>query len=315
MPIVKLSKSERRRLSVFFTCLVFSLIAWFVITLSNRYTFTVKAVVNFSNFPQKKAFHPLQSDTVDVNVEGTGWQMLFSKVRFMTWNLVADLKMLKSKNYIILSEQIRQINAGMDKSQQIVSFYPDTLYFDFSSRSVKRVPVELLSNIKFQKQFSINGEIEIKPSHITLIGPTENISKIKSWKTDSLLAVNVNESLNRRLNLQSAKEGNITIYPKIVEVSIPIDEFTERTIEVPIKLINNKQYFSVKLFPSKVKITFTTSLSNYTAINGSSFEAVADLNQWRDHGNHYFPIQLTRMPPYCKLVKLEPQEVDFIIRK
>ncbi|MGV8878844.1 MAG: YbbR-like domain-containing protein [Sphingobacteriaceae bacterium] len=315
MPIVKLSKSERRRLSVFFTCLIFALIAWLFTTLSNQYAFTVKAIVNFNNFPQKKAFHPLQSDTVDVTVEGTGWQMLFSKARFITWNVVADLKTLESKNYIILSTQLRKINSGLDKNQQIVSFSPDTLYFDFSSRSVKRVPVEVQYNLKFQKQYAINGEVEIKPNFITLVGPSENISKIKSWKTDSLVATDVNESLNRRLSLQSVKEGNMTIYPKIVEVSIPVDEFTEKTIEVPVKLINNKQFYNVKLFPAKVKITFTTSLSSYASINENFFEAVADLNQWREHGYRYFPVQLVRVPPFCKVVKVEPENVDFIIRK
>jgi YbbR domain-containing protein len=315
MPIVKLSKSERRRLSVFFTCLVLAMVAWLITVLSNRYTFTAKAVVNFVNFPQKKAFHPLQSDTLDATIEGTGWQMLFSKARFMTWNVVADLKALESRNYIVMSSQLKLINANLVRNQQIVAFSPDTLYFDFSSRSTKRVPVELQSQLHFKQQFAISGDIKVKPEYITVTGPTENIRNIKAWKTDTLQASDLSEQLVKRIRLETEKEGNISIYPKTVEVTVPVEEFTEKVVEVPLKLINNKQYYNVKMFPGKVKITFTTSLNSYATINESFFDAIVDLNQWKQLNYHTLPVQLVKTPPFCTIVKIEPQSVDFIIRK
>src|SRR6478609_538753 len=99
MPIVKLSLLERRRLSAFFTCLVFAALAWLFLTFSNTYNYTVRQVVNYRNMPQKRAFHPLQSDTLTVTTQGSGWQMLFSKVNEVK-PVDVDLSALDYRNYV-----------------------------------------------------------------------------------------------------------------------------------------------------------------------------------------------------------------------
>lgn len=315
MAFVKLSASERRRLSAFFTCLVLAALAWVFTTLSNTYNFTVKAVLSYKNAPQKRAFHSLQPDTINTTLQGTGWQMLFSRMNNANKTINVDLSTLENKDYVVLSSQLKQINDKKEFDEQVVAFSPDTLYFDFSNRAVKRVPVQLVSDIKYQRQFAQSNDISIKPSYVTLSGPGNLIDNIKVWNTDSLRLDSVNETVKTRLDLQQAKEGNIGIYPKSVQVVLPVDEFTERTISVPVKLINNRDYYKVKVFPQKVKVTFTTSLSRYAEMDEDFFEASADLSLWRDRGYTTLPVKLTRMPSYCKIVKIEPQNIDFIVRK
>ena len=77
MAIIKLSRTERRRISVFITCFLLALMAWIFVTLSNYYTFPVRVILNFKNQPLHKAFYALQADTVNAVVGGTGWQKLF----------------------------------------------------------------------------------------------------------------------------------------------------------------------------------------------------------------------------------------------
>jgi YbbR domain-containing protein len=315
MAFVKLSASERRRLSAFFTCLVLAVLAWVFTTLSNTYNFTVKEVLSYKNGPQKRAFHSLQSDTINATMQGTGWQMLFSGVNNANKTVNIDLSTLENKDYVVLSSQLKQINDRKEFDEQIVGFSPDTLYFDFSNRAVKRVPVQLVSKIKYQRQFAQSNDISVKPSYVTLSGPGNLIDNIKAWNTDSLNLDSVNETVNTRLDLQPAKEGNISIYPKSVQVILPVDEFTEKTISIPVKLINNRAYYKVKMFPQKVKITFTTSLSRFAEMDEDFFEASADLSLWRDRGYTTLPVKLTRTPAYCKIVKIEPQNIDFIVRK
>jgi YbbR domain-containing protein len=125
----------------------------------------------------------------------------------------------------------------------------------------------------------------------------------------------VDETIKTNLILQPVKEANLSVYPRTVQVRIPVDEFTEKTVEVPVKLLNNHSFYNVKLFPEKVSITFTTSLRRYAEMDDDFFEASADLSLWQQRGYTSLPIKLTRQPEYCKIVKIEPQSVDFIIRK
>ncbi|MFA6086029.1 CdaR family protein [Mucilaginibacter sp.] len=315
MAIIKLSAIERRRLSAFITCLVFAIFAWLFTTLSNPYRYTVKQVITFKNAPLKRAFHPLQSDTINAVVQGTGWQMLFSKMDGEQKPVSIDLHTLDSKNYIVLNTQLKQINLKKELNHQIIAFNPDTLFFDFSNRTIKKVPVQLVSAIDYQRQFAQSDNVIIKPAFVTISGPAEVLAKIRSWKTDSVKLNDINESFSSRVRLQSVREGNLDIVPKSVIVNIPIDEFTEKTMEIPVKLINNHNYYDVRIFPQKVRVTFTTSLTKYADANEDDFEAVADLDKWRVSGYTVLPVTLTRLPSYSKIVKIEPQNIDFIIKK
>ncbi|MDB4903245.1 MAG: hypothetical protein JWQ63_2526 [Mucilaginibacter sp.] len=314
MAIIKLSATERRRVSAFFTCLVLAIVAWMFTVLSNPYKYTVKAVLNFKNAPQKRAFHSLQPDTVNVIINGSGWEMLFSKMSIQNKSITVDLRTLENKNYIVLSNQLDAINNRKEVSQQITGFSPDTLYFDFSNRKEKKVPVHLMAVVKYRHQFSQSGNITIKPSYVIVNGPGDVINKITEWKTDTLRLDSVGETVNTFLNLQPVKEGNLSVYPKSVQVTIPVDEFTEKILEIPVKLINAGND-NVKIFPQKVKVTFTTSLKKYAETDEDFFEATADLNLWRKHGYKVLPVVLSRIPQYCKIVKIDPADIDFIIKK
>lgn len=314
MAIVKLSVSERRRLSAFFTCLVLAALAWLFTNLSNPYNFTVKRVINYKNIPQKRAFHSLQSDTIAITVKGTGWEMLFSEMNDDNKTINVNLRPLDNSNYISLSSQIKQLNVN-NENHDVVDINPDTLYFDFLNRTVKRVPVKLVSDIHYQRQFGQSNSTIIKPAYVTLDGPSNRIDKITEWYTDSLVAENVNETIRAKINLQPSSEGNITIYPKAVEAVVPVDEFTEKTLQIPVKLLNNREYYNVKIFPQKVKVTFITSLKRYAETDENFFEADADLDLWKNQSYTTLPVKLIRVPAFCKVISIDPPNIDFIVKK
>jgi len=314
MAIIKLSAAERRRLSVFITCFFLSVIAWVLIALSDTHRYVIREPLNFKNIPQKRAFRSLQSDTVDVTMLGSGWKMLFSRMNSQDHPVDIDLHTLESKNYIVLANQLKHINAQRDADNQIISINPDTLYFDFTNRIIKRVPVKLMLSINYQHQFALSDHIKIKPEYVTLSGPSNRVRGITKWPTDSLKLDHVNEDVSTRVKLKPVDDGSMVIYPKNVQVDIPVDEFTEKTLEIPIKLVN-QNYDIVKIFPQKVKITFRVALSNYAGIDGNFFEATANMNLWRKKGYSTLPVTLTRLPSFCKIVSIVPRNIDFIVKK
>ncbi len=315
MPLIKFSQSERRRLSLFFICLALALGAWLFFALSNSYIYQGRTLVRFVNFPQNKAFHSLQSDTVKLQIEGTGWQLLFSRLRISPRSIDIDLKDLNKQTFVSLSDQLGYINRQFSSTQKIVYIMPDTLYFDFSSRAIKKVPLKLISNIQFIKQYGVADSVQMTPSYVTITGPKEDLAKINFWNTDLLNLKDVAGNISSKIALQRPVKANINIYPAMAEVKIPVDEFTEKSIEIPIKVLNNRSFHDVKLLPEKVKITFMTALSNYSTTDREYFEATVNLNNWTEKGYKQLPVKLTRFPDYCKLIRVEPQNVDFIIQK
>jgi YbbR domain-containing protein len=315
MPFIKLTKIERKRFLVFITCLLLAIAGWLFLALNNKYVYTAKTVLVYKSFPQKRAFHPLQSDTVDLQVEGTGWQLIFARLRINPQSISVSLDKLNNRNYILLSEQLSNINFQLESAQKIISLRPDTLYFDFSKRTVKKVPVKLISSFSFANQYGISNAIEINPEYVTVSGPQQELEKITHWNTDTLKLLRLQNTTATRVAMKQNSQKNVNIFPASVEIRVPIDEFTEKTVEVPLKIIGNKEYYNVKLYPKKVKITFLVALSSYAQVNEDFIDAVVDLDEWKLLSHNQLTVKLLRFPDYCKVIKIQPNKIDFIIEK
>lgn len=314
MPFIKLTRLEQKRFGAVVICIFCAVGAWLFMALNKKYPYTVQTEILYKDEPQGKAFKALQPDTVDLKVEGTGWQLLFARLRISPPSINVSLQKLNSRSYVVFSEQLDQINRQLETSQQVISVKPDTLFFDFSRRTNKRVPIKLISKLEFAPQYGIAKEIKLTPSYVNISGPQEELEKIHIWHTDSLKLTNIKENVETRVNVLRNAISNVSIYPNNVGVKLTVDEFTEKTIEVPLTILNNKEYYDVKLYPKKVKITLLVALSNYAKAD-NNLKAVVDLNEWKVLKHNRLGVKVTTLPEFSKLVSISPSNVDFIIEK
>lgn len=315
MPFIKLTKIERKRFVIFIICFICAVGAWLFMALSNKYVYMAKTEIIYKDEPINKAFKSLQPDTVSLQIEGTGWQLLFSRLRINPQSITVSLEKLNKRNFISFSEQLPQINKQLETSQKIISIKPDTLYFDFSKRTNKRVPLKLISDLSFVKQYGISDPVKLTPAYVNISGPQDELAKIKVWYTDTLRLTDIRNSITTRVNIFKNNSNNISIYPKNVGIKIPVDEFTEKTLEIPLTVINNTDFYDIKLYPKKVKVTFMVSLSSFNKIGEDFFKATVDMNEWKDLKHDKLNVQITRFPEYCKIVNIFPGKVNFIIEK
>jgi hypothetical protein len=155
--------------------------------------------------------------------------------------------------------------------------------------------------------------VQLVPAYVMVSGAPEDIEGITYWPTDSLKLNNVSSDVSAKVLLKHNQKDNISIYPSMVSAYIPVDEFTEKSVEVPLKVLNNGGY-DIKILPEKVKVTFLTALSNYNKADRESIDAVIDMDYWQNKGYARLQVKLLRLPGFCKLISIEPQVVDFIVK-
>src|SRR5690554_799391 len=315
MARVQLNKNQRRKLSIFLKCVLFSFFAWVLFAVSNTYLYNKPVRLEYINIPDNRAFQSLQSDSAQVSMEATGWQLLFSSLQKEEKAVQVDLSGLQNRNYIIFSNQLGFINRQFPSNHRVVSVNPDTLFFDFSAQTEKRVPVELVSELKYRRQFGHIGPVEITPEYVVVRGPAEDIRQIESFPTDTLRASEVSSSLQRELSLQVRAYPNLKVYPEVVQVNVPVGEMTEKELEVSIEILNDDAYRSVKLLPGKVKVTLMVSLEHYAQIGPESFRMIVDMQDWELNGGATLAVQPRRIPDFVRLIRIEPQNVDFYVNK
>ncbi|MCL7986460.1 hypothetical protein M8998_00765 [Sphingobacterium sp. lm-10] len=295
-------------------CLAVSFVAWSLFAISSTYDFLQMSRVSYVNLPEEKAFHPLQSDMVKVRLQMSGWDVLLKTFKPDTTRLEVDLGGLKTRNFIAFSNQIGFINKQFPVNKQAISVTPDTLYFDFSKQTQKRVPVKPVYGITYRKQYGIVGEIRTNPAFVTITGPAEDVDEIAFIETDSIKGELVDNDVRTVSYLNRNNKANIAIYPTFAEILIPIGEMTEKVIELPIRVQNAESYTSVRTIPGKVKVTLSISLLDYSKWTPRDFEAVVDMDDWAHGRATSLPVQLTKVPPYCQVLRIEPQNIDFFVR-
>jgi RNA polymerase sigma factor (sigma-70 family) len=79
--------------------------------------------------------------------------------------------------------------------------------------------------------------------------------------------------------------------------------------------INNQEFYRVKLVPDRVNVTLWVSLSDYSDLQESDFEAVVDLNLWKEKSVTQLPVFLVKKKGFTRIRKLDPLQVNFIIKK
>lgn len=315
MAVRRINKVQRRKLSIFFRCIIISFLAWTLFAVSSEYTFTKKASMTYVNLPENKAFHPLQSDTVSLKIKMTGWKVLLSRLKPDTAKIQVDISGLKTRNFIVFGNQIGFINRQFPSDNQVIGVSPDTLYFDFSKQTQRKIPVKVVHHLNFKKQYGIIGATKTNPEYVTITGPLEDVANIEYLETDTIKGLEVNTDVRTVAYLNKQQRTNITIYPTFAEVVIPVGELTEKIIELPIKVENAKGYTSVRILPSKVKVNVLLGVKDYNKWTSRDFEAVVDLDAWKEHQVKSLPVIITKAPEFCQIINVEPQNIDFFVRK
>ncbi len=311
----RFTKTKRRKLAIFLRCLVISFIAWLLFAVSTEQTFRIDAGISYVNIPENKAFHPLQSDTVSIRMRMSGWKMFVKRLRPDTPHIQVDLSGLRTRNYIVFANQLGYINRQFPADNQVIGVIPDTLYFDFSKQTQRKVPIRPLYDIQFKKQYAIIGDTRANPEYVTVTGPLEDVANIDYLETDTIRGSEVATDVRTIAYLNKHQKNNITIYPTFSEITIPVGEITEKVIELPLKVENASRYTSVRILPSKIKVTFLVSLKDYNKWSSRDFEAVVDMENWEKNKVQNLPVILTKVPEHCHVVSIEPQNVDFFVRR
>lgn len=315
MANVQLNKNQRRKLSIFLKCVLFSFIAWVLFAVSNTYIYNKAVRLEYINLPDNRAFQTLQADSAIVRIEATGWQLLFSSLQGEDKTVQVDLNSLRNRGHVTFANQLGFINRQFPSSQRVVAVSPDTLFFDFSAQTEKRVPVEVMTDLRYSRQFGQVAPIASDPEYVMVRGPADEIRRMQVFRTDTIRANGVDTRIDKLVALNTRDYPNLRVYPEVVNVQIPVGEMTEKVVEVPVEIINDEAYRSVKLLPGKVRVTIMVSLEDYATVGPESIQVIVDMNDWELSGATTLAVRAVQIPEFCSLVKIEPQNVDFFVNK
>lgn len=308
-----------RRVMVFLFFLLVSTIFWFLSILGREYTSTLRYPVRYRNFPDKMVLVGDLPSNLELTVNAHGYTLLkhyFSRrvlplvfnVSSFSLNRIPDTE---TKNYYILTSVAASRIAGqLGADIEILDIRPDTLFFNFTEMVSRNLPVKPVLNIDFEPQFMIKGNVGVYPDTIVASGPATQIDTMQFVPTVPLNIKGLNESVEKPVSLSGYEM--ISFSESSVRLTIPVEQFTEASIKVPVEAVNLPDTLKIKIFPSGITVSYLVALTDYEQINSRQFRATVDYTSILP-GSGRLAVNLVKQPDLIKTVRFKPRNVDFII--
>lgn len=307
------------RVSIFLACVALAGAFWLMHALSKQYTTRVVLPVEFTNLPAGRLMPGNLPDSISADVRASGFALLVLLWADENESVKLDLSRARSVGggeYAIATNSSQHaLGSRMGNSIKVVKLFPDTIVLGFEGKLEKKVPVYVRATLNCAPMYKLGDSIVVTPRYVTISGPEALLAKISFIETATKEFNDVSENILEDIDLVMP-EGitQVSVQPSVVKISAVVGKYTEGRFTIPLNTINVPGNLDLKTFPDKVDVIFQVPVENYSVIKPEMFRAVADYRKVQK-GSQSLEVEIVKQPASIRNLKIEPNRVDFIIRK
>lgn len=302
----------------FFVFLCFFFIAagfWLLQTLNNDYETEFSIPVRLRNVPENVVITSDPVSEVRVRVRDKGTVLLNYMLGKNFYPVILDFKNYTNMgNHVqVQTSQVQKwITGQLNASTALLSMKPDTLEYYYSTGVSKMIPVKLCGNVSAGEQYYLPDTL-FTPDSVRVYAPSDALDTMKVAYTLPLNLDNITDTLEREVTLSTPKGAKYI--PASVKLTLPVDMYTEKTVEVPLRGINFPADKVLRAFPSKIKISFQVGMGRFRQITADDFHLVVSYEELVRLGSEKYTVKLRTLPEGVSHVRFNPEQVDFLIEQ
>lgn len=304
---------------VFLVCLALSSFLWLLNSLEKRYTSRISVPVRYTEFPKDKQLSGVLPQNFDLMVDAYGYTLLsyklrlaFSPIQINVGEMVENALEKGSRYRYSVSTVAHkdEIEKQISSEIRILSIKPDSLVFNFNKITSKKIKVKPDLKLNFENEYYLENKPFTIPDSILVSGPKNILDTLGFVSTIYRNYSGLSHSIEENVALHSIP--GIKFETREVQLSVPVEQTTEVTFEVPVIVLNKPADIILKTFPGKIKVSCRIGLSKYKKLDYNSFRATINYEK--------ISVNDPRLPvTFESLAKIEmsanysPKEVEFII--
>ena len=295
-------------------CLLASLVFWTAIKLSKDYD-TIETIGITYELPRGVAFAQAPPNSLEARVRATGWELLNQGLSARERMIKIDSIELQENTDGIISIRNEVASAFEDEGLDVNPITNERIVIQMERVASKKVPLRLTSRIEYGRGFQSSRPPRLDPDSVTISGPSSVIDSINYWLTDSLVLNTVTDTVHISLPLRETNMSSMSVTPQSVSVSIESQQFTEKSIYVPVQIRGRTSSDSVSVFPKQVLIKVAVGLQDYESIKATDFTAVVSIEGQRSENSDLLPVILEKRPKLVRQVTVQPRSVEVFFYK
>lgn len=307
----------RYQFFVFIICLIASISFWLLIKMANEYTFTYKIPVKFTDVPTTRILTEISDSSIQITLKAQGYKLL--RLRYIDNPKPLFISLANSGTHKNIEEidldqllmpLVRRYASSLGFANEVRSVHPDQIHVKMNRLYSKSVFVKLFTDITFAPQYLQFDSTSIKPSIVTVFGTRAMVDSVQFAQSEVIKIRNMTVSMVRFVHLNSNTQKNRPYFvPSIVQVTIPVQKFTEVSVEVPIKLSVQASGNTIKIFPDKAFVSCILPMKDYKRLDSRLFTVSAVLMK----SDNLFHLKVTAAPDFVRNVKVTPEKVEYLV--
>ncbi|MCU0346168.1 MAG: hypothetical protein MUC59_04465 [Saprospiraceae bacterium] len=293
---------ERR---VLWVCMGLSLLIWFFVKMSQDYESRGGLLMKYE-LPMGYTFAAEPRSSLSIKFAGTGWKLLYMGLLRQKPSL--SFKLVAAQSQVISRADISQ-KIEQALKLKLIELEVDNVGIQLDSLFSKKVAVELDTSIRFENGYYFRENISLSPDSVVVFGAPQLLQDIKGIKTELLKMECPETDFTKQLKLVNPKPGLLELSSKVTELLMPVEQYTEKTLTVPITVFNERD--SVRLLPYSVELRCVVGISRFKSVTASDFRVVAVIDT--STATSTVPLALVRQPSWVKSARFSPQDVEYLI--
>ncbi len=315
--------ASKRRVTIFALCIVFSALFWLFSKLSQENSASFNIHVHFNNFPTGLVAASQSDVMVQYSIETTGIRLLKAYFFRPTDTLmipVDGLPIVQRQGrpfYAVTDNQLfENLSEKIEGSATVSNIRPDTIFLELVPAKRKKLPVRLNANIRYAQRFRSYGSILVEPDSVWITGPQTIIDTLQYVSTANWESPPLRETKQITVQLQKpAAIKSIELGVQEVLVEVPVAEFTESSMELPVVINCPGDYATseVRLFPNTVRVSYLVALHDYATVVPQMFQVSVVCPQVQQTADGRLEVAVEKHPPFVDVIAVKPSFVEYII--
>lgn len=288
---------------------------WMLTKYSKETIAVVTVDVNYINVPANAIVSERSPKHIKIEMAANGFYLLSYALKDAKLTVDLGQYPVNLQNIVRIDETqlIGLMKAQWDVTAiQRISTQDLTVFMDQSIS--KKIPVHFNGTVSFKEGFKNRSGIKLHPDSIAVSGPSEVIQDLDSVVTQRVSVKNLDASYSREVSLLKSKTPLVSFQPKKIRVSIEVEEYTQKSLTIPIELINVPEGLNVRIIPESVTIQFEVAVKDFNQFNPTNFRMICDFSEKITEGNFMIP-KMVYHPEEIFKIEMATKRIEYLIFK
>lgn len=286
---------------------------WFILAINDNRENIIQIPIELTNVPEEAILLQDMPTHIEARIRDKGVALISYdingispiKIDFERHSNQRDAVTLN--NSTIIEYTRRQLRA----STAINDIAPDSIRIAYTCDEGIHLPITIHADITPSPFCTLSDSIYSTPDSAMIYGKTSQISRLERLYTEDIVAHNIGDTTYIKARIKPI-EGT-RIIPDSITVVVPVEEYTTKTLSVPIIIGGVPQGHTIMTFPSHITITCHVPMSKYASLTSDDFLVGNSYTTIQQTPGAYGAIELLNAPQYAHNITLSTDSVEYII--